>query len=61
MHPPERGVALRFPRFIRVRDDKAPGDATSASALAGMYLAQRQGQGGGQAAAPADDSDDDLL
>jgi DNA ligase-1 len=37
-----RGVALRFPRFIRVRDDKAPEDATPVSEIVRLFSDQQR-------------------
>ena len=50
-----KGIALRFPRFIRRRDDKNPADATSADQVATMYKAQSTTKAG---AAEGDDWDD---
>jgi DNA ligase 1 len=47
-----KGLSLRFPRFIRTRDDKSIEQASTVGFLINIY---KQQQGGGKAAFDGDD------
>lgn len=53
-----RGVGLRFPRFIREREDKKAEGATNAEQIAEMYFSQGDMEG---SAAKGDDDEEDLI
>ncbi|OCB86086.1 DNA ligase I [Sanghuangporus baumii] len=54
----DRGISLRFPRFIRVRDDKNADDATGPEQIAEMYERQTLAQTKGSKKNAGDAEDD---
>jgi DNA ligase-1 len=52
-----KGIGLRFPRFLRIRDDKGPEDATSSEQIVQMFEDQFKNAGQDGDAQVEDDYD----
>lgn len=56
----DRGISLRFPRYIQIRTDKQPEDCTSAQQVADMYNSQEMVKNSKQSSKKNNDDDFDF-
>jgi DNA ligase 1 len=57
----ERGVGLRFPRFIRERDDKTPTQATNAEQITELFFSQEHEKGNAMNHGDEEQEDEDFI